>query len=84
MFELTYNLEVVGKYKNFSDAFIELYKKLKEDLKQGISYMLLENAIWIKSPFSDHPIMFYEARDIACNIGLLKDGVLNPDFKGKL
>ena len=83
MFKVMYNFKTVGKYKTFSESFTKLYNQLVEDLKKGASYQFLETAIWIESPFSKDPIMFYEARDIACNIGLLKDGELNPDFPGE-
>lgn len=81
MFELTYGLEKVGIYESFSKSFIELYKRLNVDLEKGMAWQTLETTIWIVKKGTNHPIMFYEARDKACNIGLLVDGKINPDFK---
>lgn len=76
MFELVYNMQRVGKYKNFVSAFTELYKRLSSDLEKGTSWQLVETAIWIQED-GKTPMMFYEARDKACIIGLLIDGKLN-------
>lgn len=90
MYKLTYALKKVGDYDTFEEAFIKLFELLTADLKPegpGMSYQLLETAIWIEEPdvmaWSGKPTMFYEARDKACKMGLLKDGDLNPDYKIK-
>ena len=80
MYELTYALQKVGSFKTFEEAFVALYRRLKKDLEgPGMSYQLLETAIWIESPKSMGPIMFYDARDSACRRGLLVNGELNKD-----
>jgi hypothetical protein len=81
MFELTYHLERVGMYETFPEAFTELYKRLSKDLKTGTTFQAIEITIWIKPDSWPQPIMFYEARDIACWMGLLVDGQLNQKFK---
>ena len=83
MYKLTYGLVKVGEYKTFDECFIELYNRLQKDLDgpQGMSYQFLETMIWIETPFSSLPVMFYDARDMACTKGLLVDGKLNPDYK---
>ena len=84
MFELTYGLEMVGSYKSFSKTFMELYKRLNSDLKEGMSWQFLETTIWIKKVGTTSPIMFHEARDRACRIGLLIDGKINPNYKDEI
>jgi hypothetical protein len=84
MYELTYALQTIGNYKTFEEAFIALYNRLTKDMEgPGMSWQLLETAVWIMEPGEDLPTMFYEARDRACRMGLLKDGSLNPDYKIK-
>jgi len=82
MYELTYALSRVGTYNTFAEAFIALYHKLKADMEgPGMSFQLLETAVWIEEPDVVGPTMFYEARDRACHMGILVNGELNPDFK---
>ena len=78
--ELTYQLSKVGDFDTFPDAFTKLYHMLTKDLEKGTSYQMIETTIWIHPEGWPTPIPFYEARDIACWMGLLKDGELNPDF----
>jgi hypothetical protein len=71
-------------FDTFVDAFKELYRRLKEDLAKGnMTYQVMETFIWIEFRFADreYPMMFYPARDFACNIGLLNDGELVEDCK---
>jgi hypothetical protein len=87
MYESTYALETIGTFNTFEEAFAAIYHRLKTDLEgSGMSYQLLETSIWIKNTNMSwipgnplNPIFFYDARDKACNIGLLKDGVLQED-----
>lgn len=84
MYKLTYALSKVGNYETFEEAFVELYNRLMKDMEgPGMSWQLLETAIWIEEPDLIGPTMFYEARDKACKMGLLKDGQLNPNYKGR-
>jgi len=76
MFKLIYNLEETGEFDTFEETFADLYKRLTDDIQTGMSWQLLETAIWIEAP-SGEPMMFYEARDCACKTGLLIDGQLN-------
>lgn len=84
MYKLTYVLEKAGEYKTFEEAFTELYRRLNIDLENdNMSYQVLETMIWIEVPNSMSPMLFYDARDHACRIGLLKDGKINPDYNKK-
>jgi len=77
MYTLTWGLVKTGRYKTFEAAFIDLYDRLKaalDDEDVGMSYQMLETAIWIEADVLQLPIMFYDARDIACTSGLLVDG----------
>lgn len=81
MYELVYNTEKIGNYTSFEKAFIELYKLLNTDLEKGMSWYLLEQTIWIKNECHLLPMMFYEARDHAHEIGLLTEtGQLNEEM----
>lgn len=73
MYKLTFNLEEVGEYPNFKEAFIQLYFKVKESIKEGTSWQALETMHWIEEPNKTAPILFYEARDRAHKMGLLDD-----------
>lgn len=77
MFKLTHNLIEVGEYDTFDEAFIEMYHRVKKDVEQGTSWLLIETACWIEAATGEL-MMFYEARDAACRSGLLVDGKLNP------
>lgn len=77
MFELVYNISKVGKFDTFVEAFIKLYELLSKDLEEtGTAWQLVETSIWIQEGSKD-PMMFYDARDYACEIGLLINGKLN-------
>lgn len=59
---------------SFKDAWKAMFSYVSRLLDAGdMSYQLLETGIWIKQP-SGAPIMFYDARDIACDAGWLVDG----------
>jgi hypothetical protein len=82
MFKLVYSMEPCGEFPTFEEAFIELYKRLSKDLEEGTSCLLVEQTIWIEED-NEGPMMFYEARDYACNIGLLVNGKLNEEMAKK-
>jgi hypothetical protein len=75
MFKLTYLMEEIGEYATFDAAFRTLYQLLVADMKKGISWQVVETAIWIQRENSS-PIYFYDARDMARRSGLLKEGKL--------
>jgi hypothetical protein len=78
MYKLTFNLIEVGEYPSFKEAFIRLYLLVKESMKEGTSWQVLETMHWIEEPNSNQPLLFYDARDRAHKIGLLTDdGKLN-------
>lgn len=77
MYKLTMELKDVGEYQTFPEAFKELYKRLTKMLEEGMAEQML-SAIWIERKIGavECPLMFYDARDLADEIGLLKDGKL--------
>jgi hypothetical protein len=81
MYKLTYCLNDVTQHETFAEAFLELYNRLNEDMENGMSWQALETTIWIEKEGLLGILPFYEARDLACDIGILKDGKWNPDFK---
>jgi hypothetical protein len=82
-FKLTINVEEVGIYLNFVDAFTEMYKRVRKCLEEGYSWQALETMNWIEVTNEEDVIVsvmeFYNARDFACNIGLLTNGKLTPE-----
>ncbi len=58
--------------ETFNDAFRDMYRYVKGLLDAGqLNYQVLETAIWIDTP-TGIPLFFYDARDIACNTGLME------------
>lgn len=58
--------------ETFNDAFRDMYRYVKGLLDSGdLSYQVLETALWIDTP-TNVPLFFYDARDIACNTGLME------------
>ncbi len=63
------------KHDTFADAFKAMHKGVVAAIKGGgLSMQTLETACWIKQEDWRNPIMFFEARDLAYEFGLLKDG----------
>jgi len=79
MYEAVFALESLGSFSLFEEAFKALYHKIKSE--PNLSLQVLETATWIREESSKVPIMFYDARDMACNLGLLKDGKLVEEVK---
>lgn len=76
MYKANY-LNETSEHKTFEEAFEWLYVKMKEGLeKNEISYQSLETMIWIKEPDNIGATYFYDARDKAYMLGLLKNGKL--------
>jgi hypothetical protein len=69
--ELVYNLES-SWHQTFNDAFVALWTMSRAGTK-GLSWQGLETTVWIKHRHGK-PISFYDARDKAHEIGLLKNG----------
>jgi hypothetical protein len=75
-----FNIKVANfeqSFDNFYDAFKVFYEKVKEMISGGSSWQVLETMVWIEyvstTPKLKLPMMFYEARDLAYDIGLLID-----------
>jgi hypothetical protein len=74
MFTLVYALENFGPYNTFAQAFKEMYNKTKKDISEGnMSWQVLETMVWIEEKGRSLPIMFYDARDLAHEQGLMDD-----------
>lgn len=60
----------------FKEAFADMFKWVDNLLKSGgMSYQVLETAIWIERSGMD-PLFFYDARDLAYEVGVMVDGKL--------
>ena len=78
MFETTVGMKVVGEFDTFKLAFKALYESVMELVKGGCALQILETTVWIVDNDMETPIpvMFYDARDHACEQGWLVDGKL--------
>lgn len=57
--------------ETFDDAFRDMYRYVRGLIDAGqLNYQVLETSIWIDTP-DRIPLFFYDARDIACNNGLM-------------
>lgn len=73
-----YNLEEIGCFDTFEKAFTAIYHTIKKE--EVLTWQLLETTIWLISDKpTAAPIFFYEARDMACQMGILKDGKLTKE-----
>jgi hypothetical protein len=79
MFKLTYCLNETYEFRTFAEAFSVLYKKLKEDSKDGFPLQILETAIWIQHGDRGSPLFIYDIVDRAKRYGLLENGELNEE-----
>lgn len=57
----------------FDEAFTDMFNYVTAALKNdGMSWQELETMIWIETPTAgEPPLMFYTARDLACDKGLM-------------
>ncbi len=70
-----YNLEEIGCFDTFKEAFTAIYNAIKKE--PTLSVQLLETTIWIIADgINANPIFFYDAKDLACEMGILIDGKL--------
>lgn len=70
-----YNLEEIGCFSTFKEAFMAIYHAIKKE--PVLSVQLLETAAWIMADGQNaHPIYFYDAKDLACEMGILVNGKL--------
>lgn len=70
-----YNLREIGCFGTFKEAFAVIHNAIEKE--ESLTWQLLETAIWIISASPEaRPIYFYDARDIACEMGILIDGKL--------
>jgi hypothetical protein len=80
MYKLTYGMVMVFEAPSFQEVFINLYDRLQEDLKQdNMSYQFLESTVWIEKDSS--PMYFYDARDLACGLGILVNGKIPNEIR---
>jgi len=76
MYKVTIALKDVGTRSNFADAFRLFWEEVMKMLKEGSSWQVLETACWIDN--NGKVLHFYEARDLAYDLGVLRDGELQP------
>lgn len=70
-----YNLKEIGCFDTFKAAFTAIYYAIRNEA--NLTYQLLETAVWIKADtLIAHPIYFYDAKDLACEMGILVNGEL--------
>lgn len=74
-FLVLFNMEEVGIYDNFVDAFRVFWQKVLQSLEDGTSWQVLETCNFIVmvdgEANKEWPLGFYDARDLAYDIGLL-------------
>ncbi|MBI2676858.1 MAG: hypothetical protein HYX21_02860 [Candidatus Yanofskybacteria bacterium] len=70
MFEVVVAMETVGKFPNFQEAFRVFFDKVKKLVGQGASLNVLGTTCWIE--YSNILMYFYDARDLAYKVGVLK------------
>ena len=80
MYKLVVEMKDVGTFETFSEAFREFFKKIKEITSSGMgtSWQVLETMCWIERHYDEtynivRYLYFYEARDLAYRIGLMKE-----------
>jgi hypothetical protein len=73
VFSVMFNMEDVGVYENFTDAFKDFWARIMADLDSGTSWQALESFHFIiQIEGKSHiPMGYYDARDLAYDIGLL-------------
>lgn len=73
IYTVTIGLEGVGIFNNFPDAFKKFWEMILKSLEEGTSWQVLETMNWItrKNENTQLPILIYDARDLAYDIGLL-------------
>lgn len=80
-FSTVYNLQEVGEFDSFEEAFASLYRHVDAARTgEGLSLQMLETACWIKSSGS-LPFMFFDAVTMAHESGLLIDGKPSPKLQ---
>lgn len=70
---VTIGLKDIGVFNNFPEAFKKFWTEVLKTLEEGTAWQVLETMHWI-TRISDKiqlPIFFYDARDLAFDIGLL-------------
>jgi hypothetical protein len=92
MFKVTVDLKEVGVYKAFPEAFIEMSKKVKEQIKGGAVLQVIETTNFIERILGlvSQVLDFSEVVKLALTIGLLgENGKLQEtpslnDFQEKI
>jgi hypothetical protein len=67
-------LEEVGVGRTFKEACKIMYDAVKKMVQEGTSLQVLETAVWIENTGNNpSPVMFYDAKDIACEQGWIQN-----------
>jgi|GEM_PF-2816791 hypothetical protein len=83
VFSVMFDLKDVGAHANFPDAFKDFWTRVMKSLDEGTSWQALESFHFIMKieDSTQTPMGYYDARDIAYDIGLL---VPNGEERPKL
>ena len=62
-----------GPFHTYVKAFANFFPRVTAMLSRGTSYQMLETACWIEGNFGArrYPLAFYDARDLAYDLGIL-------------
>ena len=80
VYKVAISLIDVAIFDNFYDAFKDFWTRILTIIKEGTSFRFIETACWIErcNKATKIPMFIYDARDLAFDIGLLKE---NPEPK---
>lgn len=72
IYVVTIGLADVGVFNNFPDAFKKFWTDALKQLEKGTTWQVLETMNWItRISNTQLPILIYDARDLAFDIGLI-------------
>ena len=72
MWEAICLMDTLGEFELFQNAFKAIYDRLKSEV---FSEEVMNDSTWIISTGANaHPIYFWDAKDIMCNMGYLVNG----------
>lgn len=75
MFKVMIEGKEVGSFRSFVEAFRAMFDRVEEMITRGTSWQMLETTCWIEKD-GRYALGFYDARDLAYSMGLLKAGKL--------
>ncbi len=82
-YEIMINIEKRGcPRKSFKEAWLAFMEETRKELQKGTSWQVLETTYFLIFKFNENELVFsfYEARDFAYTIGLMKNGEIHSDY----